>query len=87
MKKDSPTRCSIIGDKIDENEAPDWNCALESFPIENQHDEYEKVQKFFDVKFIEKAIIDQKQLPDRLELNENEETEITIEIDNQVCRY
>ena len=82
MRRESSQTCSITGDKIDTTEANEWNCELESYPIDGEHGEYEYAQAYFEIENVIQANINQNQLPKTTEAIEDENIEITIVIDN-----
>ena len=56
VRAESHYNCSITSTSISEFDTEgDWNCALDSFPLENDKDKYESVQEYFSVRTVKPA--------------------------------
>jgi hypothetical protein len=67
---------------VHRSDANEWNCAMDSYPLENQHDEYESVQEFFRIQLIEPAMLDTGDFPDNVDLTDGQEIELKVVIAN-----
>ncbi len=82
MRAVSESECTITVDKVHSVDIGQWNCALGSFPVQNDHDKYLSVQEFFEVALVIKATVDNGQLPPETSLTEGEERDFSVQIRN-----
>ena len=82
VKKLSPTKCAIVGEEVTDYDANQWNCALQSLPIEDFHDKYESFQEFFSIKLIEPIEIDENQFDESYEIIEGNEKDFSVQVSN-----
>ena len=82
VKKLSSTKCAIIGEEVTEYDTIQWNCALQSFPLENFHDKYDSIQEFFSIKITEPIEIDENQFDESYEIVEGNEMEFSVQVSN-----
>lgn len=68
---------------VDPQDANEWNCHMVSFPIANLHNKYDTVQEYFRLEVITPAVLDNKQLPENIEMFEGDTKELTVSISNQ----
>ena len=82
--KESSNRCSITGDRIDVTEAGEWDCALDSFPVEGTigHSEYIPVQAYFRIKSLSQALVNPNQLPQQTKVFDGDTIELEVKVDN-----
>ena len=78
VSAESETNCTIIGDRIDPLEAGEWNCELGSFPLENANNEYDHIQKYFQLKLMTPAVINDRQWPAETQLMDGQTAHFDI---------
>ena len=70
------------GKFIEKYDTIQWNCALQSFPLENFHDKYDSIQEFFSIKITEPIEIDENQFDESYEIVEGNEMEFSVQVSN-----